>query len=526
MSRPSGEHARPLNRRTLLATGVGAAAALGAGTGSAATWHTGTRDRGNPFTLGVASGDPTPDGFVLWTRLAHDPLAEDGRGAMPDRVIDVEWQVAEDERFRRVVRTGTTPARPEGAHSVHVETAGLEPGREYYYRFRVGRHTTETARTRTAPSPGTLHSPLTLCTASCAAWEHGFFTAYRRIAEEEPDLVLHLGDYIYELGHLQYPVLSGIARPVAGGQARTLAEYRQRYAQYRTDPDLQLAHRTAPWVVVWDDHELDNNWAGDDPELPQPDFGARRAASFRAYYENMPLRSSSRPRGGDMRLYRRIRWGGLANFHMLDTRQYRDDQTCGGLVGPCGLEDDPDRSITGREQEEWLLNNLRASTARWDFLGQQVMFAHHDTLGGPLTMTSMDTWDGYTASRRRITEGWISAGVRNPVVLTGDIHEHYAAELKTDYSDPDSPPVGTELVTTSVTSGGDADPDEFTGDPDNPHIRFHSGMRGYLRTRVEAERVTADFRVLPYVSREGAPVSTKASLTIEDGVPGFRGTDG
>ncbi|SDR14912.1 alkaline phosphatase D family protein [Actinopolyspora saharensis] len=514
------------DRRTLLSTALGAAA-LGSGTGRAAALapgagHDGTRDRGNPFNLGIASGDPSPDGFVLWTRLAHEPLAEDGRGGMPDRVIDVDWQIAEDEGFRRVVRSGTEQALPARAHSVHVEPTGLKPDREYYYRFRVGRHTTRTGRTRTAPAPGAPSSSLTVCTASCAAWEHGFFTAYRRIAEEEPDLVLHLGDYIYELGHLQYPVLSGIARDVAGSEARTLADYRRRYAQYRTDPDLQLAHAVAPWVVVWDDHELDNNWAGQHPELPQLGFDERRAASFRAYYENMPLRSAAKPQGTDMRLYRRIEWGGLANFHVLDTRQYRDDQACGGLVGPCGAESAPERSITGDRQENWLLDGLRRSGARWDLLAQQVMFARNDTLDGPLTSTSMDTWDGYTASRGRITRGWIEAGVRNPVVLTGDIHEHYAADLRTDYTDPASEVVGSELVTTSVTSGGDAEEDEFTGDPDNPHIRFHSGMRGYLRTRITPEELRADFRVLPYVSRAGAPVDTKASFAVADGVPGLQ----
>ncbi|SDP13469.1 alkaline phosphatase D [Actinopolyspora xinjiangensis] len=520
MNQPGGSD--NWNRRKLLLASATTATALGLGSGAATARTHRSVGRGDPFTLGIASGDPDSEGFVLWTRLAHEPLAEDGRGGMPDRAIDVEWEVAEDERFHRIVRRGTARALPEWGHSVHVELAGLRPGREYFYRFRGCGHLTPTGRTRTAPAAGTVRQPLTVCTASCAAWEHGFYTAYRRIAEEEPDLVLHLGDYIYELGHLQYPLLSGIARSVTGWQARTLAEYRRRYAEYKTDPDLRLAHRTAPWVVIWDDHELDNNWAGQHPELPQPEFDRRRADSFRAYYENMPLRAGNRPRGGDMRLYRRIRWGGLANFHMLDTRQYRDDQACGGLVGPCGAESAPERSITGERQEKWLLDGLRGSHARWDFLGQQVMFAHHDTLDGPLTMTNMDTWDGYTTSRRRITDGWLNAGVRNPVVLTGDIHEHYAADLKRDYADPDSPVVGTELVTTSVTSGGDAEEGEFTGDPDNPHIRFHSGMRGYLRTRIDAERLRADFRVLPYVSRRGAEASTKASFEVDDGVAGLR----
>ncbi len=517
-----------LTRRTVLAGGAGATAAFGLAAGAATAPRAGAANRADPFTLGIASGDPSPDGFVLWTRLAPDPLADDGHGGIGARTVDVAWEVAEDERFGRVVRRGTERAVPETAHSVHVEVGGLQPGREYFYRFRSGHHVTTNGRTRTAPAPGTLTSPLTMCFASCAEWEHGFFTAYRRIAEDEPGLILHLGDYQYELGHLQYPVASGIARPVEGGETVTLAEYRRRHAQYKTDPDLQLAHRTAPWLVVFDDHEVDNNWADEDPEKPEPGFLERRAAAFRAYYENMPLRRTSIPRGPDMQLYRRVRWGALANLHMLDTRQYRDNQACAGYAGPCGQESDPSRSITGHEQERWLLDGFATSRARWDLLGQQVMFAENDSLDGPVERTNMDAWDGYTASRDRITRGWLDAGVRNPVVLTGDVHEdvheHYASDLKKDYEDPDGPVVGAELVTTSVTSGGDSTDGEFTGDPDNPHFRFHSDMRGYVRTRITATEIRADFRVLPYVSTAGAPAETRASFTIADRVPGLQET--
>ncbi|GAB3295247.1 alkaline phosphatase D family protein [Parasphingorhabdus pacifica] len=522
MQRSQDDERRGPTRRTVLAGGAGATAALGLFAVGAP--HARAVMPGDPFLLGVASGDPNPDGFVLWTRLAPLPLADDGLGGMPNRPIDVDWEIATDERFHRIVRRGTEQAVPELGHSVHVEVVGLQADREYFYRFRTGNYISRSGRTRTAPAAGTLGSALTMCFASCAQWEHGFFTAYRRIAEDDPDLVLHLGDYQYEHGHLGYPVGSGIARKVEGGETFTLADYRQRHAQTKTDADLQSAHATAPWLVIWDDHEVDNNWAGEHHEVwgDTPQFEERRKAAFQAYYENMPLRRSSVPNGTDMQLYRRIQWGGLANLHLLDTRQYRSDQACGGLLGPCGQESDPTRSLTGNEQESWLLDGFASSRARWDLLGQQVMMAQNDSLAGPAKITNMDTWDGYTASRDRITRGWMRAGVRNPVVLTGDIHEHYASDLKLDYDDPDSPVVGSELVTTSVTSGGDAAGTDFSGDPDNPHFRFYDDMRGYVRTRITSSELRADFRVLPYVSEPDAPVRTKASFVISDRERGLR----
>src|SRR5690606_6897240 len=380
-----------------------------------------------------ACGDPAHDGFVIWTRLAPQPLAEDGLGGMPAEDVPVHWEVASDERFRKVVRRGVAVARPEWAHSVHVEVEGLRPDREYWYCFKAGRHLSPAGRARTAPR-GTAAS-LLAAFASCARYEHGYFTAYRRLAEDRPDLVLHLGDYLYEYSQDAHAVLGGAVRHHEGPETETLADYPPRPPQYKTDPDLQAAHAAAPWVVVWDDHELADNWAGDTPKLPeqQPYFRDRREAAFRAYYENMPLRRTSVPRGADMRLYRRIRWGRLATFHMLDTRQYRDDQGCGDGYKDCPEAFDPARSITGEEQERWLLDGFRRSRARWDILGQQVFFAQRDSDAGPLKVTSQDAWDGYVASRERITRGWVDAGVRNAVVLTGDVHAHWAGDLKLDY---------------------------------------------------------------------------------------------
>ena len=505
----------PFGRRLFL---LGASAATGvlAAAGPRIP-STSTRD---PFTLGVASGDPSSDGMVLWTRLAPDPLAADGLGGMPARVVPVEWEVARDERFTVVEQRGTVDAAPEAAHSVHVETTGLAPGREYFYRFRASGAVSPAGRTRTAPPAGAVGPALTTCVASCSNYPIGYFTAYRRLAEDEPDLVLHLGDYQYE-----YPTPQRSVRPVAGAETTELAGYRQRYAQYRSDPDLQAAHAVAPWLVVWDDHETDDNWAGDVPEDDQTReaFLARRAAAFRAYYENMPLRRSSVPRGYDMQLYRRVEWGGLATFHMLDTRQYRDDQACGdGQRVGCAERLDPARSLPGAAQERWLADGFRRSRARWDVLGQQVFFAQRDTDPGAPEKFSMDGWDGYAASRDRVTRSWVDAGVRNAVVLTGDVHVHWANEIKTDYADPGSPTVGTELVSSSITSGGDGDaagdhPDLHT----NPHLRFRSNRRGYVRARYEPGQVTADFRVLDAVTVPDLPIRTAGSFVIPDREPGL-----
>ncbi|MCF6387704.1 alkaline phosphatase D family protein [Mycobacterium sp. MBM] len=466
---------------------------------------------GDPFTLGVASGEPAPDGVVIWTRLAPVPLADDGLGGMPRRVVDVEWEVATDERFHRIEQRGMVSATPESAHTVHVELVGLAPAAEYFYRFRTGGYLSATGRTRTAPAPD-ASAALTMCFASCSNFEQGWFTGYRRLAEDHPDLVVHLGDYQYET-----VARDGAVRRHVGPETVTLAHYRQRMAQYRTDPDLQAAHAVAPWLVVFDDHELDNNWAADVPESPQSDFPARRAAAMQAYHENMPLRSSARPRGTGMQLYRRVQWGALATFHMLDTRQYRTDQACGDVYdADCPELHSPGRTLTGPDQERWLLEGLRGSRARWDILGQQVFFAPLDVLAGPRRGVNADAWDGYGACRERITAGL--ADVRNAVVLTGDVHSHWAAEI----SDPRSGPVATELVTTSISSGGDGSdsrPDVEAILPENPHIKYFSNRRGYVRTRITADELRAEFRTLPFVTRPGAPARTDATFVIADRAP-------
>ncbi|MFI1991811.1 alkaline phosphatase D family protein [Actinoplanes sp. NPDC020271] len=472
-----------------------------------------------PFTLGVASGEPDSTSVVLWTRLAPSPLDADGQGGMANADVTVDWQVSTTSTFASPAASGSVTARYADAHSVHVVAGGLAPGTEYYYRFRAQGHISAVGRTRTAPADGTFGSDLTMAFASCAHYESGYFTAYRRMAEDRPDLILHLGDYIYEDA-----ATTGSVREHAGAEVVSLADYRRRYAQYKADPDLQAAHAVAPWIVVPDDHEVENNYAGtvradNNPALTTAQWTARRTAAYRAYYENMPLRPAQAPSGNSIPLFRRLQWGKLATFHMLDTRQFRDDQACGDGWKVCADADLASRSLTGATQESWLLDGLDQHAATWDVLGQQVFFARRfDTTGA----ASMDGWDGYRASRTRIQQGWRDRNVRNPLVLTGDVHRAWANNLLADYASPNSAVIGTELVCTSIASGGDGTatgtiPDVAT----NPHLKFYSERRGYTLTTITPSQVRADFRAVASVTEHGAAVSTLKSFAILDGTPGL-----
>lgn len=510
------------SRRTLLAGGAGLAAGATLPRAGRRPTSATTQVHADPFTLGVASGDPWPDGFVLWTRLAPDPLAEDGLGGLDGRPAHVLWQVSEDRFFSRVVARGSAEVSPSTAYAAHVEVRGLRPGREYWYRFRTGRWFSRVGRTLTSPAPSTLEPRLTMVVASCSQLEHGFFTAYRRMAEEQPDLVLHLGDYVYECAPHLVPAGSGDVREHVGGETFTLADYRRRHAQYKTDSDLQEAHAAAPWLVVWDDHEISNNWAANVPDsaTQQEGFAARRWAAMRAYAEHLPLRRTSMPSGGAMRLHRRLAWGRLANLHLLDTRQYRDDQACGDGNRVCPQAAGPRRTMTGDAQERWLLDGLRRSRARWDVLGQQVFFSRLDRTPTPDLEVSMDHWDGYPAARDRLVRGWIERRVRNPVVLTGDVHSSWAAQVTRDFGDREAAPVGVEFVCSSITSRGDGEDTPDGGDEalaHNAHLDFFNDLRGYLRATLRPDRMEVDFRALSYVSRPGAPVFTRRSYLVADG---------
>jgi alkaline phosphatase D len=508
-----------ITRRSLFAGGVslGLSAALGATPVRAAARRA---PLSGLFTLGVASGEPTHDGVVLWTRLAKDPIALDGFGGLPDRPVPVQWQLAKDENFRHVVRRGAEVAHRAAAHSVHVELDGLDPGAEYFYRFKAGGELSPVGRTLTAPAPGTRGRPLNLSFTSCADYQTGWFTPYRRMAEDQPDLIAFLGDYIYEYGDYKYPV-----RDQAGGECLDLAGYRVRHAQHKADPESQLAHAIAPWVVVWDDHDIENAWAGDVPEQPDPPFLKRRAEAFQAYYENMPLRRAQKPDGAALKLYRSIRWGEVANLHLLDTRQYRDLYACtgkSGTVGPDCLDRfEPNRTILGRDQEAWLDDRLKRSRATWDLLGQQVFLMEMDWTNGEGKGYSNEGWDGYVASRNRLTAA-IDAYRRNAVVLTGDVHSHWAGEVKRDHQDPGSESVAVELVTTSVTSAGNG-LDEYPNTQvlleENPHVKFFNGRRGYVRTRLTQQEMKVEFRSVSRVTEPYAPAYTSGSFVIEPGRP-------
>ena len=467
------------------------------------------RLRDDPFVSGVASGDPSSDGVVLWTRLSPDP-------ARP-AVVPVRWEVAEDEHFAKIVRSGSSPAPAELGYTVHAEVEGLRPARPYWFRFLAGGQSSAVGRTRTAPDDDDGNERFRFAFISCQNYEHGYFTAFDHLAAEDLDLVVHLGDYIYERRFTS----SVIVREHESGEVLTLDQYRGRYALYRSDPALQAAHAACPWVVTTDDHEVSNNYAGDIPEASATDFLLRRAAAYQAYYEFMPLRRRSRPRGPGMPLFRRLRFGRLLDMHVLDTRQYRSDQPCGDGSKPrCAEALAVAQTMMGAEQERWLERGLHDSKARWNVLANQVMIAQVKR-GTPEAPTySMDKWDGYVSARERLLKVLASAPPSNPIVVTGDIHSNWAAELKTNFDDPSSRTVAPEFIGTSMSSGGDGTDGSFDRiQPMNPHVKFQNARRGYVTLELTPRECRAAYRIVPYVTKPGAPVSTLASFTVESGTP-------
>jgi alkaline phosphatase D len=524
-----------LDRRRLLQA-FGATSVLAAFAGTAPLDRSTPREprfRGDPFTLGVASGDPTADGFVLWTRLAPEPLVADG-GMRGHRNVAVRWEVAEDERMRRVVRRGTAVASADLAHSVHVDLRGLRSGREYWYRFRAGDASTAPARTATAPGRHDRVGEMRFAFVTCQKWEEGFYNAYRHLADEDLDLVLHLGDYIYEYGiDPMFNVRDVVLPDTFTAETVDLDQYRLRHALYKTDADLQRAHARFPFVVTWDDHEVDNDYTDDIPEdgMPPEQFLARRTAAYQAFYEHLPLRSPTRPRGPEGRttLYRSLPWGDLADFHVLDTRQFRTDHPCGDGERPrCEGSFDPDQTVLGVTQERWLDRELRTSGARWNLIAQQVLVAQLDHDPGPGTIHWQDAWDGYPVARTRLLDSVLASRARNPFVMTGDWHSTFVNDIRYDPTDPTSRVVLPEIVTPALTSNGDGPvygPYYGPMIPFNPHIKYFEGDRkGYVRTSVTRRRLAADVR---FVDRVGAPeagIATAASFVVDDGDPVIRQT--
>jgi len=499
-------------RRFLAGAGSAGAAVALLGCGSAARAQSRPRFAAYPFTLGVASGDPEPDGVVLWTRLAPNPLAPDGAGGMASERVAVQWEVAEDEMFGRVVRRGIEEATPELGHSVHAEVHGLRPARTYFYRFAAGDEIGPVGRTRTAPDSNATPGALVFALASCQSWVGGRYAAYRTMASEDLDLVVHVGDYTYE-----------------EEATETLSDFRLIHARYKTSPDLQAAHAVFPFVVTFDDHEIENNWAAgisqtDDEASNAPArFEALRANAFQAFYEHLPLRRAARPRGANIQLYRRLRYGDLAEFSVLDTRQYRDDQVSeefpGGVLQPAAL--DPTRTLTGDHQQRWLFEGLDRSRARWNVLAQQTILAHFDYDAGEGVSVNHDQWDGYAGSRQRLMDFLVARRPANPVVLTGDWHSSWVNDLTRDPFDPASQLLGTEFVGTSISSECSWADDVAAAVPANPQVHFFDGARrGYVRCRVTPQRWRSDYRVVASAADTTAPATTLTSWVVEDGRPG------
>jgi alkaline phosphatase D len=481
----------------------------------------GVRFEAEPFSLGVASGDPTSTGAVIWTRLAPRPLEPEG--GMHRENAEVSWELAADEAMKTIVRRGTVTATPQLAHSVHVETDGLDPDRWYWYRFHAGDATSPSGRVRTMPADSAAPQQLRMAFASCQHYEQGLFTAYEQMARDDLDIVFHLGDYIYEYGGVERRV-----RKHLGTETRTLDDYRIRYAQYKTDPNLQRMHARCPWIVTPDDHEVENDYAGsiaEDTRVDPVEFLERRARAYQVYYEMMPLRKRSLPTGPDIRLYRTVRFGRLAEFQVLDTRQYRTDQPNSGRRSPLNDAAVAARNtMLGPAQAGWLQARLIGSQATWNVMAQQVMMGMvgYRSSAGDLVY-SMDQWPGYAHERMQLVRFLAERRVPNPVVLTGDIHSNWVNDLRVDDRKADSSVVATEFVGTSISTGGNGYDKARYQDrllSDNPGVRFHNGQRGYVRCTITPRVWRSEYQIVEQVAQPGATAMTKASFIVDAGKPG------
>jgi alkaline phosphatase D len=471
------------------------------------------------FGLGVASGDPLPGSVILWTRLVADPAAPDGGiGADP---VPVGWEVAADEGFDDVVASGEATAEPALGHSVHVDADGLEPDTWYWYRFTVGDRRSPIGRTRTTPAEDDEVSSFRFAFASCQNRQQGYWNAHTHLAEEaDLDLVLFLGDYIYESGPSDAAV-----QPYTSDAPVDLPTYRQRWAEYKADPALQAVHARCPWVCTWDDHEVSNDYADElaedadpDDEQARAEFLDRRAAAYQAYYEHLPLRLEP-PEGADFRIHRQVAWGDLARFFVLDGRQYRSDQACLPVAfsaGPmCADGRREDRTMLGDAQEDWLGSALADTTAAWNVIAQQTIVSATPLAGD---IVNLDQWDGYPAARRRLVEQL--RGVSNPVIITGDIHVSAVGTLTDDPDDPAAPPLATELVGTSISSTFPL-AELVEGLVDTlPNVHYvEARRRGYVVCTVTRDELRADYRHVSTVEAPQADIETAATWVISEGDP-------
>ena len=512
----------PLSRRAVIGGSAAAAVALSVVPATSA-WARPLR-LDYPFTLGVASGDPEPTSVVLWTRLAPAPFSR-GHGMRGHDKVTVRWEVAVDEGMRFVVRRGRATTYDAWAHSVHVEAKGLRPGHEYWYRFEVAGHVSPVGRTRTAPAPWDSVAGLTFASVSCQAYDYGFFTSYPHIVEDDPDFVLHLGDYVYEYGMSATAGNRGTPVPEIVQQAPSnLEQWRATHALYKQDPSLQEAHRLLPFVLTWDDHEYFNDYAGGAPDPAGGGTSPQRAASYQAYWEHLPLRAAARFKSGEIRIYRRLSFGRLLQLDMIDGRQYRSVPPCGwGEAQACEAAYDPAITMLGARQEQWLYAGLSAK-ARWNAFGNNVMIARLDHDGAAGELLWNDAWDGFPAARNRLLNEVVARDVRNAVFVTGDWHSTFVNHVKQDFDAPDSPVVASEFVGTSVSTNGDGivyGPYYGPMIAFNPHIKYFDGdRRGYQRHTLTADAWRTDLVMVDRVGTPTSPASVLGSWVVQDGVPG------
>ncbi|WP_426705619.1 alkaline phosphatase D family protein [Corynebacterium auriscanis] len=520
---------------TLTAAG---AVAVSAQTGAAAV----APARHAVFQHGVASGDPLPNGVLLWTRVTSRPNDYAGRGRGVKTKL--KWEVSPNRDFKTIATSGTVFATPATDMTVKPDATGLQPATSYYYRFIVvdGPYRGQISpigRTRTAPAAGANISELRFALFSCANWEAGYFNAYRDMAKRtDLDFALHVGDYIYEYKRGEYNGKRGAVRGhLPANEIVTLQDYRERYAQYRTDSALQAAHAACPWIVTWDDHEVANDtWAGGaENHTPgrEGSFTKRRDAAIQAYLEWLPIRATPFSQGGH--IYRNLSFGNLVELNMLDLRTYRNKQM--SFLKAKGI-DQKNRTMLGSEQFKWLAGKLTTSQAKWNLIGNSVMIspvlippldpkttaAVTQLLGLPEQGMpyNFDQWDGYAAERRRLIKLLTERKINNTVWLTGDIHSSWANDIPVEPGAyPRKGVAGVEIVCTSVTSSNIDDilklPEDnalshtaeeaFKGM--NRHIKFLDyDSHGYTVVQVTPEFVHADWMFMHNdgIFRRNAPL--------------------